>query len=80
MPVAKVAITLERELLQRVDRLVAERGFASRSGLIQEAIRQQLQRLDRSRLARESAKLNPKFEQRVAEEGMSRELDEWPEY
>ena len=35
---------------------------------------------DRERLARESAKLDPKVEQAMAEEGMSRDLADWPEY
>ncbi len=43
-------------------------------------MREKLERVNRSRLARESAKRNPKFEQAMAEEGMSRELAEWPEY
>ncbi len=34
----------------------------------------------KSRLARECAKLDPKFEQALAEEGFSGEQDEWPEY
>ncbi|MCH8875051.1 hypothetical protein IH824_20195 [candidate division KSB1 bacterium] len=32
------------------------------------------------RLARESAKLDPKLEQEMAEEGMEFELVEWPKY
>jgi len=40
----------------------------------------QLRKARRARLVRESAKLDPAFEQAMAEEGMSRELAEWPEY
>ena len=39
-----------------------------------------LERLERSRLARECAKLDPEFEKAMAEEGMSEELAQWPEY
>lgn len=37
-------------------------------------------RLEKSRLAQECAKLDPKFEQFLAEEGFSSESEEWPEY
>ena len=35
------------------------------------AVREKLARVDRSRLARECAKLDPKFERALAEEGLS---------
>ena len=31
-------------------------------------------------LARECSKLDPKYEQALAEEGLTMELEEWPEY
>ena len=73
---------IEDELLRRVDALliVDKKIFPSRSKAIQEAVREKLERINRGRLARESAKLDSKFEQAMAEEGMSRELAEWPEY
>lgn len=76
----KVAISIEDALLRRVDSLVSKRVFPSRSGAIAQAVREKLERMDRGRLARECAKLDPRFEQAMAEEGISRELDEWPEY
>jgi hypothetical protein len=39
-----------------------------------------LQRLARTRLAREAAKLDPAEEQRLADEGLGDALDAWPEY
>ena len=45
-----------------------------------ESIREKLARIDRSRLARESAKLDPAFEKAMAEEGVSGGLVGWPEY
>jgi len=36
--------------------------------------------MTQSRLAQECAKLDPEFEQALAEEGMTTELAEWPEY
>lgn len=80
MAKAKVAITLESELVTRLDREVAACGYPSRSRVIEEAVTEKLERLDRSRLARECAKLDPSFEQKLAEEGLSEDLAEWPEY
>ncbi len=80
MSTAKVAITLDEDLLKRLDRLVKNRMFENRSRAIQEAVSEKLARLERGRLARECAKLDRKFEQTMAEEGLSAEVEEWPEY
>ena len=71
MSTAKVAITLDENLLKRLDRLVKNRLFENRSRAIQEAVSEKLARLERNRLARECAKLDRKFEQSMAEEGLS---------
>ena len=76
----KVAITIDRETLDRVDGLVAKRVFPNRSRAIQEAVAEKLARMDRSRLAAECAKLDPAFEKALAEEGLGQELESWPEY
>jgi metal-responsive CopG/Arc/MetJ family transcriptional regulator len=80
MSTEKIAITIEDKTLKRLDSLVSRRVYPNRSRLIQEAIREKLARIDRSRLARECAKLDVRSEQSLAEEGMSEELSEWPEY
>ena len=77
---AKVAISLDENTLDRLDRLVKDQVFPNRSQAIQAAVEEKLSRLDRSRLARECAKLDPSFEKSLAEEGLSEELAEWPEY
>ena len=77
---AKIAITIDQDLLTQLDRLVKERRFPNRSRALQEALRDKLQRLDRSRLARECAKLDPLFEQQLAEEGLKEDLKQWPAY
>ncbi len=77
---AKVAISLDKATLERLDRLVEEEVFPNRSQAIEEAVSEKLERLERSRLARECAKLDPVFEKALAEEGVSEELAEWPEY
>lgn len=80
MATAKVAITLETELLKRLDRLVKSRQFPNRSRAIQSAVNEKLARLESGRLARECAKLEPARERRLAETGMAAEVDQWPEY
>jgi Arc/MetJ-type ribon-helix-helix transcriptional regulator len=80
MSTAKVAITMDEDLLKRLDKLVKSQLFENRSRAIQEAVREKLARLGRGRLARECAKLDPAFERAMAEEGMSAEVTEWPEY
>ncbi len=80
MSTAKVAITIDRETLRRLDRLVKSRRFANRSRAIQEAVSEKLARMERSRLAEECAKLDRKAEQAMAEEGMPQDMEQWPEY
>ena len=80
MSTVKVAISIDEELLKNVDSLVGKRVFPSRSRAIAEAVREKLERLSRGRLARECAKLEPKYEQEMADEGIAADLAEWPEY
>ncbi|WP_429885301.1 CopG family ribbon-helix-helix protein [Geoalkalibacter halelectricus] len=80
MPKAKVAITLDEKTLKEIDRLVARHAFPSRSRIIEEALREKLARLERGRLARECAKLDPEAEKSLAEEGVAEDLGQWPEY
>ena len=80
MQTAKIAITIDQGTLLRLDRLVTQKVFPSRSNAIQVAIQEKIERLDRTRLARECARLDPRAEQALAEEGMAQELAQWPEY
>ncbi len=77
---SKVAVSLEGATLERLDQLVRQAVFPNRSQAIQTALEEKLERLERSRLARECAKLDPAFEKSLAEEGMTEDLSEWPEY
>jgi metal-responsive CopG/Arc/MetJ family transcriptional regulator len=79
MTTDKVAITIDRQILRRLDRLVAEKRFPNRSRAIQEAVEEKLTRMDRTRLAREASNLDRHFEQQLADEGMAGEA-EWPGY
>ena len=80
MSTAKVAISIEKNILDQLDRLVSSHVFPNRSKAIQEAVKEKLSRINRSRLAKECSKLNPNFEQAMAEEGLSAEVKQWPEY
>lgn len=80
MPKAKLAVTIDEKTLREVDSLVARHIFPNRSRIIEEAVQEKLARMNRQRLARECALLDPAFEQALAEEGMGEELSQWPEY
>jgi Arc/MetJ-type ribon-helix-helix transcriptional regulator len=80
MSVAKVTISIESNLLKKVDRLVKERVFANRSQAVQAAVEEKVSRLDKNRLARECAKLNKAEEQSLADLGLASEAEEWLEY
>ena len=76
----KIAITIEEELLKRLDHLVEESKFPNRSQAVQAAIRDKLRRMKRSRLAGECAKLDPAYEKALADEGLTEDGEQWPEY
>lgn len=80
MPKTKVAITLDSELLGRVDALVAGRQFRNRSQAIEAAVSEKLERYGRARLARECRKLDVADERRMADAGLGADFKEWPEY
>ena len=80
MDVAKVAISIDKDTLNRLDRLVKNQVFPSRSRAIQEAVEEQLKRLEHGLLAQECAKLDPVAEKAMAEEGLSEDLAQWPRY
>jgi metal-responsive CopG/Arc/MetJ family transcriptional regulator len=80
MGASKIAITLDNNMLKKLDMLVKSNVFPNRSKAIQEAVVEKLTRMEKNRLAQECAKLDPDFEQSLAEEGFTSELEEWPEY
>ncbi len=80
MPKRKVAVTLDAQLLVRVDEMVAQRRFQNRSQAIGAALAEKLQRLARTQLARECALLDPEEERALAEEGLAGSMDNWPKY
>ena len=80
MAMTRVVVTLDQATLSRLDHLVQQRVFPNRSKAIESAVQDKLARFDHSRLAIECAKLDPRAEQQMAEEGMAPESATWPQY
>ncbi len=80
MATVRIVVTLDRDIVARLDQLVDERKFPNRSRAVQEAICDKFERIERSRLARECAKLDPAFEKALAAGGLAQDWKEWPEY
>ena len=78
MATAKVAITVDQQLLRLIDRWVTQGRYPSRSQAIQSAVREKVERWNHTRLAEEAAKLNPKEERALAEEAFTGEG--WPAF
>lgn len=77
MPTARIAITLDRSLLNQLDRMVKKRRFPNRSQAVQAALRDTLRRL--RCLEPELAKVDPKEEREMAEEWFVGERELWAE-
>ncbi|HEC97649.1 MAG TPA: ribbon-helix-helix protein, CopG family [Nitrospirae bacterium] len=76
----KIAITLDGKYIQELDHLVNARYYQNRSQAIQEAVKEKLQKIKQVRLSRECLKLQPSLEKAMAEDGISEDMKEWPEY
>lgn len=76
--VQKIAVTLDRKTVADLDRWVREGRYSNRSRALQSAVDLLTERDKRARLVRELAKLNPREEKQLAEEGLGD--DAWPEY
>lgn len=77
---AKIAITLDEQYIDQLDTFVRKHVFQNRSQAIQEAVKEKLARIRRTRLAKECAKLDPALERAMADEGLNEDLSQWPEY
>ncbi|MDO8531562.1 MAG: ribbon-helix-helix domain-containing protein [Dehalococcoidia bacterium] len=76
----KIAVTVDGRAIRELDQLVSRRVYSNRSQAIEEAVNEKLAKLRRTRLAEECAKLDPREEQRLAEEGLAEDLKSWPPY
>ena len=80
MASAKVAVTIDQDVLREVDRWVAAGEFPSRSRAFQAALsRLREERRTRNSLLRELANLDPDEERELADEVLKAEVP-WPEY
>ena len=76
----KIAITIESKLLSRLDRLVKSKVFPNRSRAVQQALIEKLDSFESNRLEKECSKLDVKFEQALADEGLSMDIESWQDY
>jgi Arc/MetJ-type ribon-helix-helix transcriptional regulator len=76
--VQKIAVTLDQRTVADLDRWVREGRYPNRSRALQSAVNLLSEREKRTRLARELAKIDPKEEMRLAEQGLGDHA--WPEY
>ena len=82
MRTARVAVTIDRQLLGEVDRWIAAGEYPSRSSAVQAGLarlRSDRARRQRQRLLGELAKLHPKEERGLADERLAAE-PAWPAY
>jgi Arc/MetJ-type ribon-helix-helix transcriptional regulator len=68
MPAAKIAITIDEELLRELDYWVLEGKYPNRSKAIQAAVKEKVDRWKKTRLADACAKADPAEEQAMADE------------
>ncbi len=80
MSVAKIAISMDQELLNQLDELVEHKKFKSRSHAIQSAVEDKIAYLKHYRLAHECEKLDKEFERKLADEGLEEDEKEWPKF
>lgn len=75
MPTKSINITLDQEVLAQLDLLVADKRYANRSRMIEEAIKEKLQTLDEEIIGEQAKLLN----QEESEEWLEGELELWQE-
>lgn len=75
MAKAKLAITIDENTLTEVDSLVKLHAFPNRSRIIELAIREKLERLNKHRLASQCTLLDPSFEKALADAMMLSPVD-----
>lgn len=80
MNAAKITISLDQELLRRLDDLVQSNAYKSRSHAVQAAVEEKIARQQKTRLAEQCKKLDPFEEQALADLGLAAEAGQWPPY
>jgi metal-responsive CopG/Arc/MetJ family transcriptional regulator len=80
MTAAKIAITIDENLLREVDNWVKQKLYPNRSQAVQAALFDRVNQLNQQRLEAECAKLDPQEEQEFAELGIEETLGGWSHY
>ncbi|OGT32512.1 MAG: hypothetical protein A3C44_02055 [Gammaproteobacteria bacterium RIFCSPHIGHO2_02_FULL_39_13] len=80
MSVAKIAISIDKKLLKKLDKLVDQDLFQNRSQAISTIIEAGMTDFLRERFKRECEKLDPAEEQAMAEEGLYWDTKEWEKF
>lgn len=62
MKASKTAMTLENDMVRKIDMILKSNLFPNRNKAIQEAVAEKLKRVEKSRFAQKCAKLDPEFE------------------
>lgn len=74
---SKIAITLDTDLVKKLDMLIQNKRFKNRSQAIQQVMRKQLEKIEHLRLAEECSKLDVHAEQHMADEGLEEDTSTW---
>jgi metal-responsive CopG/Arc/MetJ family transcriptional regulator len=80
MSIAKIAISIDNHLLEKLDDFIALKKFKTRSHAIQLAVQDTIDRLDHKRLINACSQLDIDSERTLADEGLKKDFDEWPEF
>jgi metal-responsive CopG/Arc/MetJ family transcriptional regulator len=80
MTTSKIAISVESKVLKKVDRYVKKKVYKNRSQAFQIAVIQELAHIEHNRLAIECEKLDKNFERNMADMGLDKDVESWPEY
>ncbi|NCT57573.1 MAG: CopG family transcriptional regulator [Legionella sp.] len=80
MHVDKIAISMDHELLKKLDQLVLNKEFKTRSQAIQVAVRKIVDLSEHESLAKACSQLDVVFEQQLADEDLDEDVDAWPEF
>ena len=80
MSVAKIAISIDDQLLAKLDGFIALNKFKTRSQAIQLAVQNTVDSLDHKRLIDACMQLDMDTERTLADQGLKKDLEEWPEF
>ena len=77
---SKLAITINSVVPSRLDRLIQNKLYASRSEVNAKAVEAQMQRLEYTRLSEQCALLDVDEEQAMADVGLAADAAVWPAF